>query len=103
MNSNIYFKTIIYQDVILQPKHLNNNFEKNLEDQVISKISGKCINEGFVMPGSIKIVGRSIGNCNNYQFNGIIKFKLALACTICNPPKESTIKVKIEKINKHGF
>lgn len=101
--NDIYFTTQIKRRVSLNPRYLDENFPVFIEKIVKNNIEGKCIKEGYVVPGSVIILKRSMGNLNNNQFNGNISFDLIIGAKICNIPVNSVIKAKVKKINKLGI
>ena len=70
---------------------------------VKNNVEGKCIKEGYVVPNTVIILKRSIGNMNNNQFNGNITFDITIGAKVCNIPVNSVIKASVKKINKLGI
>lgn len=58
---------------------------------------------GYVVPNTVIILKRSIGNMNNNQFNGNITFDITIGAKVCNIPVNSVIKASVKKINKLGI
>jgi len=100
---DIYFHTQIKRRVSLNPRYLDENFAQFIEKIVKNNIEGKCIKEGYVVPNTVVILKRSMGNLNNNQFNGNITFDLIIGAKICNIPVNSVIKAPVKKINKLGI
>lgn len=100
---DIYFHAQIKRRVSLNPRYLDENFSKYIETIVKNNIEGKCVKEGYVHPGSVVILKRSMGCLNNNQFNGNIVFDLTVGATLCNIPVNSVIKANVLKINKLGI
>jgi len=104
LNENdIYFHTQIKRRVSLNPRYLDENFTSFIEKIVKNTIEGKCIKEGYVVPGTVVILERSMGNLNNNQFNGNILFDLKIGAKVCNIPVNSVIRAPVKKINKLGI
>lgn len=51
------------------------------------KYEGKCGEEGYIMPGSLKVATRDAGTVDG----SYVSFKLALACDVCFPVEGMTI------------
>ena len=102
-HKDIYFHTQIRRRISLNPKYLDDNFSQFLEKIVKSNIEGKCVKDGYVVPGTVVILERSLGSLNTNQFNGNIVFDLKIGAKVCNVPVNSVIKAPIKKINKLGL
>jgi len=100
---DIYFHTQIKRRVSLNPRFLDENFPSTIEKIVKRNIEGKCIKEGYVVPKSVIILKRSMGNLNTNQFNGNILFDVIIGAKVCNIPVNSVIKAKAKKINNLGI
>ena len=101
--NDIYLKTMIKHDIKLRPIDINEDFEKNIERNIKNQFEGRCVKEGYIRPGSIKILQRSIGNMNSNQFTGNVEFTILYGAEICNIPKGCVIKVVVKDINKLGI
>ena len=101
--NDIYFYTQIKKRVSLNPRYLDENFPAYIEKIVKNNVEGKCIKEGYVVPNTVIILKRSIGNMNNNQFNGNIMFDITIGAKVCNIPVNSVIKASVKKINKLGI
>jgi len=102
-HNDIYFHTQINRRVSLNPRFLDENFAKFIEKIVKNNVEGKCVKEGYVVPGTTIILERSMGNLNNNQFNGNLLFDVKIGVKICNIPLNSVVKAPIIKINKLGL
>ena len=101
--NEIYFYTQIKKRISLNPRYLDENFSAYIEKIVKNNVEGKCIKEGYVVPNTVIILKRSIGNMNNNQFNGNITFDITIGAKVCNIPVNSVIKASVKKINKLGI
>jgi len=101
--NDIYFYTQIKKRVSLNPRYLDDNFPAYIEKIVKNNVEGLCIKEGYVVPNTVIILKRSIGNMNNNQFNGNITFDITIGAKVCNIPVNSVIKASVKKINKLGI
>ena len=101
--NEIYFNTQIKRRVSLNPRYLDENFPAFIEKVVKNNIEGKCIKEGYIVPNTVVILKRSMGNLNINQFNGNINFDLIIGAKVCNIPVNSVIRAVVKKINKLGI
>jgi DNA-directed RNA polymerase subunit E'/Rpb7 len=101
--NDIYFHTQINRRVSLNPRFLDVDFAKYIEKIVKNNVEGRCIREGYVVPGTTIVLERSMGNLNNNQFNGNIIYDVKIGVKICNIPVNSVIKAPIIKMNKLGL
>jgi DNA-directed RNA polymerase subunit E'/Rpb7 len=89
--------------VSLNPRFLDVDFAKYIEKIVKNNVEGRCIREGYVVPGTTIVLERSMGNLNNNQFNGNIIYDVKIGVKICNIPVNSVVKAPIIKMNKLGL
>ena len=101
--NDIYFHTQINRRVSLNPRFLDLDFAKYIEKIVKNNVEGRCIREGYVVPGTTIVLERSMGNLNNNQFNGNIIYDVKIGVKICNIPVNSIVKAPIIKMNKLGL
>ena len=101
--NDIYFHTQINRRVSLNPRFLDIDFAKYIEKIVKNNVEGRCIREGYVVPGTTIVLERSMGNLNNNQFNGNIIYDVRIGVKICNIPVNSVVKAPIIKMNKLGL
>lgn len=79
---NLYARTMLEMKVILLPMQIGENkTERNLQQIITSKIEGKCIQEGYVQPKSVKILRYSAGLVKTEY----IEFTAVFECKTCNP------------------
>lgn len=102
-HNDIYFHTQINRRVSLNPRFLDMDFVKYIEKIVKNNVEGRCIREGYVVPGTTIVLERSMGNLNNNQFNGNIIYDVKIGVKICNIPVNSVVKAPIIKMNKLGL
>ena len=102
-HNDIYFHTQINRRVSLNPRFLDVDFVKYIEKIVKNNVEGRCIREGYVVPGTTIVLERSMGNLNNNQFNGNIIYDVKIGVKICNIPVNSVVKAPIIKMNKLGL
>ncbi len=100
---NIYFKCILKKKIKVDPKYLNENLDKYLISYLQNKIEGKCMDEGYIRPESIKLLKRSAGQLLGSRFTGDITYEVAYSAEVCNPSLGSIIDAKVQYVTKVGL
>jgi DNA-directed RNA polymerase subunit E'/Rpb7 len=95
----VYSLSILTHPVILSMNEIGQNLERNLEQTITKKYSGKCIAEGFIKIGSIKIINYSSGMLSN----GYITFQVVFECMLCHPVEGMLIECDTKTITKAGI
>ena len=79
----------------------------NIDDLILQKLStrleGKCSRHGFVLPGTFKILSRSMGYIEKGRFTGDIIFHLQAEGKVLNPPAGILTEGIVTKKNKMGM
>ena len=87
----------------IRPHEMNNNINENLRNKIKAEVEGKCIREGYVKPGSVEIVNKSMGTMMMNHFNGTILYNVTYKCEVCDPKEGMIIECKVFNINKMGI
>ena len=101
--TNIYTKVLLTRSVSLECKHINAKLTNTLLHILNSTVNGKCIDEGYVIKGSVKIIKRSSGIYDKYNNDGNFKYNIHYNVLICRPHKEDIISFEVSDINKAGI
>lgn len=101
--SNIISSHILNRDLIVPPNIINRNIDTSLNNLLKRRIEEKCIDEGYVIKGSVKIVNRSAGLYDKYNNDGNFKYNIDYNVMICRPHKEDIISCIVEDTNKAGI
>jgi hypothetical protein len=102
------FQTMyIDERVALTPSEMNiitdqASMKTILETKLRETHEGKCNANGFVQPGSLKLLGRSMGAAENGRFTGNLIFDCKLSCSVLYPTAGTEVKAKIIKVNRMG-
>jgi hypothetical protein len=97
--SLLYSRAVLSQKVQLPFIIVGTNVEKTIQNTISSKIEGKCIVEGYVKPGSIKIINISSGTLQGR----FIEFQVVFECSICCPVEGMHIKCYAKNITQAGI
>ncbi len=99
----------MYMDerVALSPAELNiltgqDSVQSMLENKLREMHEGKCNANGFVRPGSLKLLGRSMGAAENGRFTGNLLYDCKIACEILYPTVGDVLKASVIKVNRMG-
>lgn len=93
--------------VPLTPAEMNiltgsDSIQAMLENKIREMHEGKCNANGFVKPGSVKLLGRSMGAAENGRFTGNLLFDCKLSCEVLYPTAGTVINTNVIKVNRMG-
>jgi hypothetical protein len=93
--------------VALTPADMNlltdrDSIKSMLENRLRELHEGKCNANGFVRPGSLKLLGRSMGAAENARYTGNLIFDCKIACDVLYPTVGSLLKARVIKVNRMG-
>jgi DNA-directed RNA polymerase subunit E'/Rpb7 len=94
----IYMKNVITRKIQLPFISIGENIRENIEEFLRLKIEGRCIDEGYIKPNSIKIVSYSAGVVSG---NNVI-FDILLECLICRPVEGMRFRAIVKNTTKAG-
>lgn len=85
---------ILYTKIILNPNQMNNDIYINLKKNLIDKLEGKCITDGYIIQ-IYKILEYTNGVIDGENFTGAAVFNIKYLAKICVAIRETTIIAKI--------
>jgi hypothetical protein len=95
------------EKVYLTPKDMNQigsqTIDSILSSHLKSKLENKCSRHGFVIPNSLEILSRSMGQIENGKYTGNIVFHIQAQGRVYNPANGTRIVGRILKKNKMGI
>jgi DNA-directed RNA polymerase subunit E'/Rpb7 len=101
--------TTIYLDerVAINPSELNTvKTAEDVRDRLETKLKeiheGKCNSNGYVRPGSLKLLAKSLGKAENGRFTGHWVYDCKASCEVLYPTVGSVLSCMIMKVNKMG-
>uniref|UniRef100_A0A6C0F8G8 S1 motif domain-containing protein n=1 Tax=viral metagenome TaxID=1070528 RepID=A0A6C0F8G8_9ZZZZ len=94
-----YISSILNNKISLSILEVGKNLKQNLEKKIQNSIEGKCIPEGYIRPGSVKILTYSSGNVNNEM----IDYQVTFECETCYPPEGHLLECIAKTITKAGI
>jgi len=95
----VYIQYLLTMKVVLPIVEVGKNMKENLEKIISRRNEGKCIAEGFIRPGSIKVVRYSSGNVMGQY----VEFETVFECMICHPVEGMLIECDVKTITKAGI
>lgn len=93
-----YIVTLLNTSVNLNPRQMNNQIYKNLKDNLIKKIEGKCYRNFGYVAKVYDIKEYSDGYLIPENPMAAATFSLKFTCKLCIPLRKKHIVCKIEKI-----
>jgi hypothetical protein len=98
--SSIYSRGLITRNISLSITNVGKNIKETLEKYVAFNFEGKCLVEGFIKPGSSKIITYSSGLVER---GNLISFEIIFECDICFPVEGTKITCVAKNITKAGI
>jgi DNA-directed RNA polymerase subunit E'/Rpb7 len=75
--------------------------QKYLTKKINTRLTGRCVDVGYVKPNSIDIVSRSIGKINASHFNGEVYYNIQARCKVCKPSQGQIVEGSVVGKSKH--
>jgi hypothetical protein len=93
--------------IALCPRDLNKVKDSSIDDiltvKLIDMIEGKCSEHGFVLPGSIKIISRSMGYYEHARFTGDAVYFIKASGKVLYPADGIHVTGEVIRKNKLGL
>jgi DNA-directed RNA polymerase subunit E'/Rpb7 len=100
-------EAVFEQRVVLTPKELNSVERKSINELILAKlrdlIENKCSKHGFVLPGTVEILSRSLGRVENGRFTGAFIYQVQARGKVLVPVDGAVVRGTILKKNKMGI
>jgi DNA-directed RNA polymerase subunit E'/Rpb7 len=94
-----YIVSVLETRIFLSITEVGDGLKKNLEDMVSYRNEGKCIPQGYIKPGSVKIMTFSAGKVNGDR----IEYKVVYQCEVCFPVEGMLIECTCKTVTKAGI
>ena len=98
-SSNVYNIEMITTKVFLSIDQVGQNIKRNLERSISNNIEGKCIQEGYIKPNSVRVVSYSAGVVTNVN----VVFQTVFECMVCHPVEGLDVECVIKTVTKAGI
>ena len=97
---------VFEEQVSLTPKDMRikiDSVENLIQDKLKMRLEGRCSRHGYVLPGTVKTLSRSMGTIEKGRFTGCIIFHLQAEGNVLNPPDGIIIEGEVIRKNKMGI
>lgn len=95
----VYMKSILDRKICLSITEIGKNVKSNLEVKLDAIMGGKCVNEGYIRPKSIRILNYSSGLVNN----NVVEFHVVFESMVCLPIENMEIECVCKTMTKAGI
>ena len=96
--SPVYLSSLLTKKISMNMNEIGKNVKQNLERTISRDIDGRCITEGYIRPGSVKVLNYSSGTVEN----NMVMFETVFECMICHPVEGMNIECISRTITKAG-
>lgn len=99
--SSAYTGALLISKVVLSIIEVGGTIKTrdNLLKKLINCVEGKCIVEGYVKPGSVKIINYSAGKIAGEY----IEYNILYECLVCSPVEGDSLEAITKTITKAGI
>jgi DNA-directed RNA polymerase subunit E'/Rpb7 len=95
----VYSPCQITKSIVLPMTAIGKNLQSTLENTISRIVGGKCIVEGYVKPGTIKVITFSSGIVKGEN----ILFDVVFNCEVCYPVSGMNLNCVAKNITKAGI
>ena len=98
-SAGLYVTSLVTRKVSLNIRFVGQHLKANLEENLRASLEGQCVVEGFVRPGSTRLVTYSSGliKAESVQFSTVVE------CQVCNPVEGMLIGCVVKNVTKAGI
>lgn len=95
----LYIQSLLRAKVSIHITEIGANIKENLETILNEQYAGKCIEDGYVKPGSIRIQSYSPG----MVANEMVEFHILYHCQVSRPVEGQVLEARVKTITKAGI
>jgi hypothetical protein len=95
----VYSDAQLVKNIVLPISAIGKSLHQTIEESISVMLSGKCIVEGYVKPGSVKIITYSSGLIRGES----VIFDVIVNCEVCYPVANMLLKCVAKNITKAGI
>ena len=99
-------KVVFEEQVGINPKDMRgkiDSIEALVQDKLQARLEGRCSKHGYVVPGTLKLISRSMGILEKGRFTGSFIFHVQAEGNVLNPPEGIVIEGEVIRKNKMGM
>jgi DNA-directed RNA polymerase subunit E'/Rpb7 len=100
------YTAVFEEQIPLSPKDMRgqiDSFDSILGVKLQSRLENRCSRHGFVLPGTVRIMSRSMGSLEKGRFTGNVLFSLQAEGMVLNPPDGTVLEGEVIRKNKMGI
>jgi len=97
--NELYTKSILTKTIAVPMYKVNNTIKELLNSELKRDIEGRCVDEGFVKPGSVHITSFSAGTIQHEK----IEFAIVYEVDVCFPLEKKRLNCVVKTITKAGI
>ncbi len=79
------------------------DIESLLLEKLAARLEGKCSQHGYVVPGSLTLLSKSMGYVEPGRFTGDIVYHVQAEGDVIYPPDGTVLEGRVEKMNTMGM
>lgn len=98
--ASIYSRSLITRNISLPINAIGKNIKEVLEENIAFSFEGKCLVEGYIKTGSVKLITYSSGLVERGNY---VVFEIVFECDICFPVEGMLINCVAKNITKAGI
>lgn len=95
----IYMQNILSRKVQLPFNKVGSNLTENIITSLSRQLDGKCVQEGYIKPNTIRLINYSAG----VIYGNDVKFTVLFECLVCRPVEGMRFKAIVKNITKAGI
>lgn len=95
----VYLRSMLDKKVMLHINEIGRTLKANLERKISNEIAGKCIDEGYIKPNSIKVTSYSSGNVHGEY----VEYQTIFECMLCMPVEGMLVDCVCKSVTKAGI
>lgn len=95
----IYMLHVLERSISIPFVSVGANIHQIIEEKLVDTLEGKCTNEGYVKPNSIRIMTYSSGMMDGAN----VTFHTIFECLVCNPVEGLRFGAVVKNITKAGI
>lgn len=96
----IYSRCLLTRKIILPLVNIGKHLQETMEENIKGNFEGKCVVEGYIRPGSVKIITHSSGTIERGNH---ILFEVVFECDVCFPVEGMNVPCVAKNITKAGI
>jgi hypothetical protein len=98
-SGKVYSPAVIARTVSLAMVEVGTAIKETLTDAISRDIEGRCIVEGFVQPGTVRVESFSAGVLEGAR----VVYRVAVGCQVCCPVEGTVIDCVARNVTKAGI